>query len=82
MPRPDMVTVDHTATVSPRRSTSPCSTASAGCRCYDDDEDDDVVGVVYTKDLIRAERDGGGDRPVTELVRDVHVVPETKPVAG
>ena len=28
---------------------------------------DDVVGIVYAKDLMRAERDGGGQRPVREL---------------
>lgn len=42
---------------------------------------DDIIGVVFTKDLVRAERDGGGDRPVRELVRPVLFVPETKKVA-
>jgi putative hemolysin len=42
---------------------------------------DDVVGVVYAKDLMRAERDGGGQRPVRELMRDAVFVPETKRVA-
>lgn len=42
---------------------------------------DDIIGVVFTKDLVRAERDGGGNRPVRELVRPVLFVPETKKVA-
>jgi CBS domain containing-hemolysin-like protein len=41
---------------------------------------DDIVGVVYAKDLMRAERDGRGDRPVSELAREANFVPETKRV--
>ncbi len=37
-------------------------------------------GLAYTKDLMRAERDGGGDRPITEFVRSAWFVPENKPV--
>lgn len=42
---------------------------------------DDVVGVVFSKDLVRAERDGGGERPVSDLMRPAVFVPETKRVA-
>jgi len=42
---------------------------------------DDVIGIVHAKDLMRAERDGKGDRPVSELARPAHFVPETKRVA-
>jgi putative hemolysin len=42
---------------------------------------DDVTGVVYVKDLMRAARDGRGDQPVSELAREAHFVPETKRVA-
>jgi CBS domain containing-hemolysin-like protein len=42
---------------------------------------DDVVGIVFAKDLMRAERDGGAGREVAELLRPVHFVPETKKVA-
>ncbi|HUY23576.1 MAG TPA: hemolysin family protein [Acidimicrobiales bacterium] len=42
---------------------------------------DDVVGIAYAKDLIRAERDDQGTRPVRELVRPAHFVPETKRVS-
>jgi len=41
---------------------------------------DDIVGVVYTKDLMRAEREGRTDEPVRNLVREAHFVPETKRV--
>ncbi|MGH9063915.1 MAG: hemolysin family protein [Acidimicrobiales bacterium] len=43
---------------------------------------DDVIGVAYTKDLMRADRDGRLDEPVRGVVRPAHFVPETKPVAG
>ncbi len=42
---------------------------------------DDIVGIVYAKDLMRAERDDHEDRPVGELARPAHFVPETKGVA-
>jgi putative hemolysin len=42
---------------------------------------DDVVGVVYAKDLMRAERDGRGQDPVASLMRKALFVPETKLVA-
>ena len=43
---------------------------------------DDIVGVVYAKDLMRAERDGHGDRPGRRaLARPARFVPETKRVA-
>ena len=47
----------------------------------DDDDVDDVVGIVYVKDLVIAERKGNGSTPITELIRDVEVVPENKLVA-
>jgi CBS domain containing-hemolysin-like protein len=42
---------------------------------------DDIVGIVLAKDLMRADRDGFEDRPVSELLRPAHYVPETKRVA-
>jgi len=42
---------------------------------------DDIVGIVHAKDLMRADRDGEGDRPVRDLARPAHFVPETKGVA-
>ncbi|MEO5679032.1 MAG: hemolysin family protein [Acidimicrobiales bacterium] len=42
---------------------------------------DDIRGLIYLKDLVRASRDGKGDETVESLVRDAHIVPETKRVA-
>jgi CBS domain containing-hemolysin-like protein len=47
----------------------------------DDDDVDDVVGIVYVKDLVIAERSGKGVNILRDLVRTVEVVPETKLVA-
>lgn len=42
---------------------------------------DDVVGIAYTKDLVRAMQAGRAEEPARNLVRPAHFVPETKPVA-
>ena len=47
----------------------------------DDDDVDDVVGIVYVKDLVIAERQGNGANSITDLIRQVEVVPENKLVA-
>jgi len=42
---------------------------------------DDVVGIAFTKDLVRAARSGKEHRPVREVCRPANYVPETKRVA-
>jgi CBS domain containing-hemolysin-like protein len=42
---------------------------------------DDVVGIAYTKDLVRAEREGRGAEPVRAEARSAKFLPETKPLA-
>ncbi|MHB8245442.1 MAG: hemolysin family protein [Acidimicrobiales bacterium] len=42
---------------------------------------DDIVGIAFTKDLVRAVRDGRQHLPVGEVARLAHYVPETKRVA-
>ncbi len=42
---------------------------------------DDIRGLIYLKDLVRASRDGKGAETVESLVRNAHIVPETKRVA-
>jgi len=41
---------------------------------------DDVVGVVYAKDVLRAVRDGALDDPVAPIARKPYFVPDTKKV--
>ena len=42
---------------------------------------DDVKGLAYAKDLMRAEREGRGQEAVKTTMRPGHFIPETKPVA-
>jgi CBS domain containing-hemolysin-like protein len=42
---------------------------------------DDVVGVAYTRDVVRAVHRGDEDLPIGSLCRPAHFVPETKRVA-
>lgn len=42
---------------------------------------DDVLGLVFVKDLMRAEREGNQDEPVTSIIREAKFVPESKRVA-
>ncbi|MFT3854371.1 MAG: hemolysin family protein [Ilumatobacteraceae bacterium] len=81
VPRPDLVTVDHADTVSEAIDIAIQRGFSRLPVIDDDDEKEDVLGVAYLKDLFRAEREGGGQRSVTELVHEMHVVPEGKPVS-
>jgi putative hemolysin len=79
VPRPDMIGVPHDFRVADAMevvllngySRLPVFGGSA----------DDIIGLVYAKDLMRAERDDQGDREVSSLVRSAHFVPETKRAA-
>jgi CBS domain containing-hemolysin-like protein len=39
---------------------------------------DDIVGVVYAKDLLRAVSNGGRERKLSELIREPYFIPESK----
>jgi CBS domain containing-hemolysin-like protein len=79
VPRPDMVTVSHEFRVADVMEVvllngySRIPVLGEGI--------DDVIGLVFAKDLMRAERDGRENEPVANLVRAARAVPETKPVA-
>jgi len=78
VPRPDMLIVDNAATVTAALDMAIANGVSRLPVHGGDGED--VVGLAYTKDLIRSEREGRGDQPVLDLARPVHFVPENKPV--
>ncbi|MGH2672636.1 MAG: hemolysin family protein, partial [Actinomycetota bacterium] len=42
---------------------------------------DDMIGIVYAKDVLKALHQGKHDSPLREIVREVHFVPESKKVA-
>ncbi len=79
VPRPDMVAVQGSR---PVREVIEVAMAAGYSRIpVYGQQIDDILGIAYAKDLMRADRDGGLDRPVRELVREAHFVPETKRVA-
>ena len=79
VPRPDMVTVAATATIDEAMdlaikhgfSRIPASRESK----------DDIAGIVYVKDLMRASRDGRAGESVGSIVRPARFAPEGKRVA-
>jgi CBS domain containing-hemolysin-like protein len=79
MPRPDMVIIPNEATVT---SALDLAIANGFSRLpVFGPDDSDVIGLAYTKDLIRAEREDRGDLSVLDLVRPVRFIPENKPVS-
>lgn len=79
VPRTDMTTVDRDRTVA---ATLELSSDVGYSRLPVEGENiDDLIGLVYVKDLIRAELDGGDNRRIDELLRQARFVPETKQVA-
>jgi putative hemolysin len=79
VPRPDMVTVGHEFRVA---DVMEVVLLNGYSRIPVQGEGiDDITGLVFAKDLMRAERDGREDEPVSGLVRRVTAVPETKPVS-
>ena len=78
IPRIDMVTLPSTATVDEAVDVAmqggfsriPVYEESVGI--------DDIIGILYTKDMLRQLREGQNTRPIRELVRPAYFVPETK----
>ena len=81
VPRPDMVTIDSNLTVTEALDVAISEGYSRLPVIRELDDDIDVVGLAFAKDLMRAEREGRGDEPISALVREVRVVPENKPVS-
>jgi CBS domain containing-hemolysin-like protein len=78
VPRPDMVTV---VAGTSTRDVLEIAMAAGYSRIPTYEQNiDDIVGIVYVKDLFRA-KDDAADRPVRELMRSPHFVPESKRVS-
>jgi len=80
VPRPDIVTVEHDASVTEALDVA-IEHGYSRLPVLGPGEEDDIVGLAFTKDLMRAEREGGGGRSVHDFVRTVRFIPENKPVA-
>ncbi len=76
MPRPDMVSLDAQLTVSEALEVA-LAAGRSRLPVYVENVDD-VVGIAYAKDLMRAEHDTKGAEPVRQHARPAHFVPETK----
>ncbi len=79
VPRPDMVTVSAQAKIT--EALDLAIEHGFSRLPVVGDSVDDVLGIAYAKDLMRAEREGRGFQPVAGLARAARFVPETKPVA-
>ena len=79
VPRPDIVTLDDSSTVTAALDLA-IAHGFSRLPVLGGGGDDDVVGLAYTKDLMRAERNGEGDLPITEFLRVARFIPEYKPV--
>jgi putative hemolysin len=79
VPRPDVVAIEDTATLKDVQALV-LEHGYSRIPVYHEDLDD-VVGVVFAKDVLKAIHLGDSDRPLTEICRPAHVVPESKKVA-
>ena len=79
VPRPDMVAIEGRDRVSDVLEVA-IAAGYSRIPVYEQGIDD-IVGIVYVKDLVRAARDNRSEAPVRELLRPAHFVPETKRVA-
>ena len=79
VPKPDMAIIEHDATVSQALDFA-IERGYSRLPVEGPNDDEDVIGLAYTKDLMRAERAGEGERPAAELVRPIRFIPENKPL--
>ncbi|MGO8864589.1 MAG: hemolysin family protein [Acidimicrobiales bacterium] len=80
VPRPDMVTIEGAKSVTVALESA--LTAGFSRIPVHEGQIDDVEGIAYTKDLVRAERVGRGEDPVREVARPAVFVPESKVVSA
>jgi CBS domain containing-hemolysin-like protein len=80
VPRPDMVVFEARTSVSESLEVA-LAAGRSRVPVYEENVDE-VVGIAYAKDLMRAEHDGHGGDPVGKHVRPAHFVPETKRLTG
>jgi putative hemolysin len=81
VPRPDMVAIATGETVA-RAMETVIANGYSRIPAYEDEGGlDDVIGIIYAKDLMRAAREGRSSATVATLLREPRYVPETKRVA-
>ena len=80
LPRPDMVAVDADDTIE-EAITRAIDRGFSRLPVAEDHSTDNIIGLVYLKDLVRRARAGEGGRPARVAVRPAIFVPEQKRVA-
>ena len=80
VPRTDMVTVGQDFRIDAAMEVA-IAHGFSRLPAYGEGGVDEIIGIVYAKDLMRAERDGHTEEPIAELLRPARFVPETKKVA-
>jgi putative hemolysin len=80
VPRPDMVTVESDVSVAQALEKA-LAAGFSRIPVEGDDGIDDIIGIAYTKDLVRAERVGKANQMVRESMRPAKFVPESKEVS-
>jgi putative hemolysin len=79
VPRPDIVAIEHDKTL---RDVQEIVLTEGYSRIPVYREDlDDVVGIVFAKDVLKALHQGKHDMPLVDIVREARFVPESKKVA-
>lgn len=79
VPRPDMLSIDADFRIADAMEVVLMNGRSRVPVCGEGI--DDIVGIAYAKDLMRAEKDGRETALVSEVVREAVFVPETKRIA-
>jgi len=79
VPRPDMVAIEERTTVEDAISRA-IEAGYSRLPCFEETTDD-IIGLVYLKDLVQQARAGAGRQPVRVAVRDAVFVPEQKRVS-
>ena len=80
VPRPDMVTVESEVTVSHALENA-LAAGYSRIPVEGDEGIDDIIGIAYAKDLVRAERVGKANQMVRDSMRSAKFVPESKQVS-
>jgi putative hemolysin len=79
VPRPDIVAIEDTKTL---RDVQALVLTYGYSRILVFHEDlDDVVGIVFAKDVLKALHQGKVDMPLRDIVREAHFVPESRKIA-
>jgi CBS domain containing-hemolysin-like protein len=78
-PRPDMVTVEADVTV--REALEAALSAGYSRIPVEEQGIDDIIGIAYAKDLVRAERTGKAGHRVRDAMRPAKFIPESKEVS-